>query len=263
MAGSTPCPDTFRLNGGTVFGTGASRGIGRALVGGLAEAGTDVAILCEETRNRAARFDEVRALGRDHTYVNQVDIGTSEDFARMAVETEERFGRIDSLVTNAGIAHNAAAEDMKLAEWERMIRINLTCMFLCCQAVGRLMIRQRARVIVNVGFLSAQQNGNFLQKHAHYNVARAGVHLLTKCLAVAWAPHHIWVKVLLPGYIHTKLLDPIIARRAPRSARTSPYCRIGSGSRRSLVAAITYVALEASTFMTGEEMVVDDGFTLR
>ena len=265
MADSKPVLDTFRLDGKSAIVTGASRGIGRALAWGLAEAGADVAILFEKERERAeSLLDEVRALGRGRSYVSQVDIGTPEDLTRMAAEAEERFGRIDILLNNAGIAHNAAAEDMTLAEWERMIRINLTGVFLSCQAVGRVMIRQKAGVIVNVGSLSAKIV-NYPQKQAHYNAAKAGVHLLTKCLAVEWAPHNIRINALVPGYIHTELLDPIIARD-PQGAEDhwrKPAVQDRFGRPEELASAVVYLASDASTFMTGEEMVIDGGYTLR
>ena len=265
MADSMPVLNTFRLDGKSVIVTGASRGIGRALAWGLAEAGADVAILYEKERERAeSLLDEVRALGRGRSYVSQVDIGAPEDLTRMAAEAEERFGRIDILVNNAGIAHNAAAEDLTLSEWERMIRINLTGVFLSCQAVGRVMIRQKSGVIVNVGSLSAKIV-NYPQKQAHYNAAKAGVHLLTKCLAVEWAPYNIRINVLVPGYIHTELLDPIIARD-PQGAEDhwrKPAVQNRFGRPDELASAVVFLASDASTFMTGEEMVIDGGFTLR
>ena len=257
--------DSFRLDGKAAIVTGASRGIGRAIALGLAEAGADVAILYEKAHTQAeSLLAEVQALGRARSYVQQVDVGSSADVAAMAAEAERRFGRVDILVNNAGIAHNAPAEDMTEAEWERMIRINLTSVFLCCQAVGRLMIRQRSGVIVNVGSLSARIV-NFPQKQAHYNAAKAGVHLLSKCLAVEWAPHNIRVNVLVPGYIHTELVDPFLEKHAEAAAEhwLKPSVQNRFGRPDELAAAAVYLASDASSFMTGEEMVIDGGYTLR
>jgi len=257
--------DRFRLDGKKAIVTGGGRGIGRGIVLALAEAGADVAIIYEKAKDRAEQvLAEVQALGRTGSYVQQADVSVSADVQRMAEEAERRFGEIDILINNAGIAHNAAAEDMTEVEWERMIRMNLTSVFLCCQAVGRRMIRQKRGVIVNVGSLSAKIV-NFPQKQAHYNAAKAGVHLLTKCLAVEWAPHNIRVNVLVPGYIHTELVDPIIEKHGEMVKQhwIGPSVQNRFGTVEELGAATVYLASDASTFTTGEEMVVDGGYTLR
>ncbi|MGF1625681.1 MAG: SDR family NAD(P)-dependent oxidoreductase, partial [Alphaproteobacteria bacterium] len=228
-------------------------------------AGADVAILYEKAQDRAeSLLGEVQALGRSRSYIQQVDVGSSADVQRMAAEAERRFGTVDILVNNAGIAHNAPAEDLAEADWERMIRINLTSVFLCCQAVGRLMIRQQSGVIVNVGSLSARIV-NFPQKQAHYNAAKAGVHMFSKCLAVEWAPHGIRVNVLVPGYIHTELVDPFLDKYPQDAAEhwLKPSVQNRFGEAEELAGAVVYLASDASTFMTGEEMVIDGGYTLR
>lgn len=257
--------DSFRLDGKTAIVTGGSRGIGRALARALGEAGADVAVIYEKAENRAKEtVAELHAMGRSGSYMQQADVGDPAAVERLATEAERRFGRVDILVNNAGIAHNAAAEDMTLAEWERMLRINLTSVFLCSQAIGRLMIRQKAGVIVNIGSLSAMIV-NYPQKQAHYNAAKAGVHMLTKCLAVEWAEHNIRVNVLTPGYIHTELVDPILAVHGDmaREHWLKPAVQNRFGKPEELGPAVVYLASDASSFMTGEEMVVDGGYTLR
>jgi len=257
--------DTFRLDGKTAIVTGGSRGIGRALARALGEAGADVAVIYEKAADRATEaVAELHAMGRSASYMQQADVGDPAAVERLAAEAERRFGRVDILVNNAGIAHNAAAEDLTLGEWERMLRINLTSVFLCSQAVGRLMIRQKAGVIVNIGSLSAMIV-NYPQKQAHYNAAKAGVHMLTKCLAVEWAEHDIRVNVLTPGYIHTELVDPILAVHGDmaREHWLKPAVQNRFGKPEELGPALVYLASDASSFMTGEEMVVDGGYTLR
>lgn len=260
-----PVLESFRLDGKTAIVTGGSRGIGRAITLGLAQAGAEVAIVYEKARDRAEEvLAEVRGLGRTKSYIQQADVGASDDIARMAAEAEDRFGRVDILVNNAGIAHTAPAEDLTEESWERMIRINLTSVFLSCQAVGRLMIKQRKGVIINIGSLSAKIV-NFPQKQAHYNAAKAGVHLLSKCLAVEWAPHNIRVNILVPGYIHTELVDPYLEAHPKEAAEhwLKPSVQNRFGTPEELAGAAVYLASDASTFMTGEEMVIDGGYTLR
>ena len=257
--------DRFRLDGKNAIVTGGSRGIGRGIVLALAEAGADVAIVYEKAEDRARQvLEQVQAMGRAGSYVCQADVSSSSDVQRMAEEAERRFGRIDILINNAGIAHNAALEEMTETEWERMIRMNLTSVFLCSQAIGRRMIRQKSGVIVNVGSLSAKIV-NFPQKQAHYNAAKAGVHMLTKCLAVEWAPHGIRVNVLVPGYIHTELVDPIMEQHGEMVKKhwLEPSVQNRFGTVDELGAAFIFLASDASTFTTGEEMVVDGGYTLR
>ena len=257
--------DRFRLDGKNAIVTGGSRGIGRGIVLALAEAGADVAIVYEKAEDRARQvLEQVQAMGRAGSYVCQADVSSSSDVQRMAEEAERRFGKIDILINNAGIAHNAALEDMTETEWERMIRMNLTSVFLCSQAIGRQMIRQKSGVIVNVGSLSAKIV-NFPQKQAHYNAAKAGVHMLTKCLAVEWAPHGIRVNVLVPGYIHTELIDPIMEQHGEMVKKhwLEPSVQNRFGTVDELGAAVIFLASDASTFTTGEEMVVDGGYTLR
>ena len=260
-----PVLDSMRLDGKGAIVTGGSRGIGRALALGLAEAGADVAILYEKAKDRAeSLLEEVQALGRGRSYIAQVDVGDQAQVQAMADKAKQRFGRVDILVNNAGIAHNAPAEDMTLDAWDRMVRINLTSVFLCCQAVGRVMIAQGGGSIVNVGSLSAKIV-NFPQKQAHYNAAKAGVHLFSKCLAVEWAPHNIRVNVLVPGYIHTELVDPFLEKHADQAAEhwLKPSVQNRFGEAHELAAAVVYMASDAASFMTGEEMVIDGGYTLR
>jgi NAD(P)-dependent dehydrogenase (short-subunit alcohol dehydrogenase family) len=257
--------DLLSLAGRKAIVTGGSRGIGRGIAKGLAEAGADVAVIYEKTRDKAEAFvEQLRAMGRTGSYAAQADVGSRAAVERITREAVERFGRIDILVNNAGIAHGAAAEDLTEAEWDRMIAINLTSVFTCCQVVGRVMIAQKGGVIVNVGSLSAKIV-NYPQKQAHYNAAKAGVHMLSKCLAVEWAGHGIRVNILTPGYIRTDLVEPFLATREAEAREhwLKPSVQNRFGTPEELAGAAVYLASDASSFMTGEEMVIDGGYTLR
>jgi NAD(P)-dependent dehydrogenase (short-subunit alcohol dehydrogenase family) len=254
----------FSLTGKKAIVTGGSRGIGKALAEGLAAHGADVAIIVQSTVDRGrAVADGIRAAGRDAMVV-KADVSKEADVARMADEVVARWGRIDILVNNAGIVIPGNAEDFPLEDWRRTMSVNLDGVFLVSRAVGRQMIRQKSGSIISVGSMSGRIV-NWPFRHAAYNVSKAGVHMLTKCLATEWAEHNIRVNALAPGYIRTELTDEVLREHPDvvnnQWAKGAVQNRIGTVEE--LVGATVYLASDAASFTTGEIITIDGGLTLR
>lgn len=254
----------FSLAGRKAIVTGGSRGIGRALAEGLAAHGADVAIVVQQTVERGeAVAAGIRAAGCD-AMVIKADVASESDTARVAEEVAARWGRIDILINNAGIVLPAAAEDCSFDDWRRTMAVNLDGVFLMSRAVGRRMIAQQSGTIISVGSMSGRIV-NWPFRHAAYNVSKAGVHMLTKCLATEWAEHNIRVNAIAPGYVLTELTEEVLREHPDvvtnHWAKGAVQNRIGSVEE--LVGATVYLASDAASFTTGEIVTIDGGLTLR
>ncbi len=254
----------FDLTGKKAIVTGGSRGIGKALAEGLAAHGADVAIIVKTTTDRAEGVaSKIRAAGRD-AMVIKADVSKEVDVARMVAEVMARWGRIDILVNNAGIVLPANAENCSLVDWRETMSVNLDGVFLCSQAVGRQMITQKSGAIVSIGSMSGRIV-NWPFRHAAYNVSKAGVHMLTKCLATEWAEHGIRVNALAPGYIRTELTDKVLESHPDvvKNHWAAGAVQNRIGAVEELVGATVYLCSGAASFTTGEIITIDGGLTLR
>jgi NAD(P)-dependent dehydrogenase (short-subunit alcohol dehydrogenase family) len=254
----------FDLTGRKAIVTGGSRGIGRALAEALAAHGADVAIVVRSTIEQAeALAAELNANGGD-SFAIRADVANPDDVARMAETIEARWGRADILVNNAGIVLPGNAEEYPLDQWRQTLSVNLDGVFLVSQAIGRMMIRQRSGSIINIGSMSGRIV-NWPFRHAAYNVSKAAVHMLTKCLATEWAEHNIRVNALAPGYIMTELTEEVLREHpdvvSQHWAKGAVQDRIGTVDE--LAGAVVYLAGDAASFTTGEIHTVDGGLTLR
>ena len=254
----------FDLSGRKAVVTGGSRGIGRAVAEALRAQGADVAVVVRETVDRAeALVAELNARGGD-SFAIRADVSVEADVARLAATLQERWGQVDVLVNNAGIVLPGPAEDFGFDDWRRTMSVNLDGVFLVSQAIGRMMIARKRGSIINIGSMSGRIV-NWPFRHAAYNVSKAAVHMLTKCLATEWAEHGIRVNALAPGYIMTELTEEVL-REHPQVvsehwAKGAVMNRIGTVDE--LAGAIVYLASDASSFTTGEVHTVDGGLTLR
>jgi NAD(P)-dependent dehydrogenase (short-subunit alcohol dehydrogenase family) len=254
----------FDLTGRKAIVTGGSRGIGRALAEALAAHGADVAIVVRSTIEQAdALAAELNTNGGD-SFAIRADVANPADVARMAEAIEARWGRADILVNNAGIVLPGNAEEYPLDQWRQTLNVNLDGVFLVSQAIGRMMIRQRSGSIINIGSMSGRIV-NWPFRHAAYNVSKAAVHMLTKCLATEWAEHNIRVNALAPGYIMTELTEEVLREHpdvvSQHWAKGAVQDRIGTVDE--LAGAVVYLAGDAASFTTGEIHTVDGGLTLR
>lgn len=264
MAGKRDYAKLFDLTGRKAVITGGSRGIGRALAEALAANGADVAIVVRSTVDKAESLAAELNAGGGDSFAIQADVSNPEDVERLAQAVESRWGGADILVNNAGIVLPGNAEDFSLAQWRETMGVNLDGVFLVSQAIGRLMIRRKSGSIINIGSMSGRIV-NWPFRHAAYNVSKAAVHMLTKCLATEWAEHNIRVNALAPGYIMTELTEEVLREHpdvvANHWAKGAVQNRIGSVDE--LAGAVVYLASDAASFTTGEIHTVDGGLTLR
>lgn len=250
----------FSLRGLTGVVTGAGRGIGRALACALAEAGANVVAcdLCqadvEETAERIASRG-VEALAA------VADVTSEADVERMVQCVNDRFGRLDVLVNNAGTTVQKPATEITLEEWNRVLAVNLTGTFLCSRKAAPLLARGGNGAIVNIGSINGQV-APALHPSSAYSAAKAGVLGLTRALAVEWATLGVRVNAVCPTYVRTemtaaRLRDP---EYAARIENRTPLGRIAEPD--DLAGAVVFLASPASGMVTGHALNVDGGWVI-
>lgn len=237
------------LEGRVALVTGGAKRIGRSIVEKLAAEGADVAVNYSSSRKEAERLaSEIRKLGRKALAV-RADVSVKRQVARMMKFVQREFGRLDILVNNAGMFFPVAFSDLSEKQWDKIMRTNLKSQFLCAQAAAPLLKSNGHGRIINISSL-----GGLLPwpKYTHYCVSKAGVIMLTRCLARALAPE-ILVNSVAPGTIQFpgEVLDEEYIRRAPLH-------RSGCGS--DIADAVFYLA--TAEFVTGQILAVDGGRSL-
>lgn len=247
----------MRLQDKVAFVTGASRGIGRAIAEGFAREGAHLVLLSRTASELEAVATAIQACERQALiYPTDVRDATAVQAAVVAAQTT--FGRIDILLNAAGIPMVAPTLELSSTEWDTTIGINLTGSFLCCQAVGRVMLAQQQGSIINIGSLTSFVG---FPMRAAYAAAKTGIIGLTRALAVEWAAHGVRVNALAPGWIRTELQDKLVAQgklhREPIINRT-PLQRIGQV--HDLLGPALFLASDESAFVTGETLTVDGGW---
>lgn len=247
---------SFDLTGRKAFVTGGAKGIGKAAALAFAEAGADVAIVDLDMQSAEETVAELRALGVRSIAV-RTEITDPDDVDRMMASILKEFGTVDIAFNNAGICVNETAEDMSYENWKRVIDVNLTGVFLTARAAGRVMIKNRKGSIINTASMSGHIV-NVPQPQCAYNASKAGVILLTKSLAVEWAPYNIRVNSISPGYIGTKMTLSSTQWIPIWESRT-PLKRLGRPEE--LTAALVYLAGDGASFTTGSDIVIDGAFT--
>jgi NAD(P)-dependent dehydrogenase (short-subunit alcohol dehydrogenase family) len=246
-------PDT--LHDRVAIVTGASQGIGRAIAVELARVGAHVVVCSRCLAALKPVADEVRTLGRRALAV-ACDVADADQVCDVVAQTLGEFGRIDLLVNNAGYRIRMPLEDLPRAEWDAMIGVNLTGVFLFSQAVGRVMIRQGGGKIVNVTSVAGR---NGVRGMAAYAAAKAGVTVLTQSLGAEWAKHGVTVNAVAPGPVETEGVLEVWKTPAmiAQAAREVPLGRLGRPEE--IAAAVVFAASDLANFMTGETIYVSGG----
>lgn len=250
--------ERFSLTGRVALVTGAGRGIGRAVAMELAEAGADL-ILASRTAADLQQVAEVaRGRGREALVVpaDVADEAAVESLVRRAVEA---FGRVDVLVNCAGISPvYKRAEHMTSAEWDTVLSVNLRGAFLCATAVGRQMIAQDGGTIVNVASIGARVA---LPRLVAYCASKGGVDQLTKVLAVEWARYNIRVNTIAPAYVETDMTRGMMEnpRLHEMLISQTPLGRLARPEE--IAGAVLFLASDAASYVTGQTLFVDGGWT--
>jgi glucose 1-dehydrogenase len=248
------------LKGRRALITGASSGIGRACALRLGHEGAQVCVnYYSESEAEAA---QAVVAGVKQTGANAIalqgDVGSEEDVQRMVAGAAQAFGGLDLLVNNAGIENDVPTMEMPLADWDRVLRTNLTGTFLCMRECGKLM-REHGGAIVNIS--SVHQ---FIPwpGRAHYCASKGGMKLLAETAAREWAPHGIRVVNVAPGAIATPINQDVLADPKVKQEIEAETAMGRFGNPEEIAAAVAWAASDEASYMTGSTLVIDGGMSL-
>jgi NAD(P)-dependent dehydrogenase (short-subunit alcohol dehydrogenase family) len=250
--------ELFDLTGRVAIVTGGSRGIGKEMAEGLAEAGAKLMLCARRTDWLDKTVEEFTGRGFD-VISALCDVSKPESVQAVIEQTYRKFGRIDILVNNAGVSWGEMPEDMPLDKWQHVLDVNLTGCFLFAQAAGRVMLEQKSGSIINISSiagLTSSANGPF---YAGYVASKAGLMGLTRELAASWGRRGIRVNAIAPGFFHSRLADPVIDIYERSIQENNFISRIGDLGELKGVA--VFLAADASSYITGQTIVVDGGMT--
>jgi 3-oxoacyl-[acyl-carrier protein] reductase len=248
------------FDGEVAWVTGSSKGIGRAVVIGLAEEGCDVVVHYSSSEDEALEVVErVEAAGRAALAVKG-DVSDAGDVRRMTGEIEERFGRVDVLVNNAGsFVERRTFAEMTEDLWDRVMAVNLKSVYLCSQAILPLMQRQGGGRIVNITSIAARNGGS--PSSIAYSAAKGGVSTLTRAMAKALVSDNIMVNGVAPGRIDTPLHEHFTPdEKREEAARQIPLKR--EGTPEEVVGAVVYLASRRASYVLGEIIEVNGGLLM-
>lgn len=249
----------FDLSGRNAFVTGASRGIGRSIALGLAAAGADVALVARSEDGLAETASDITALGRK-AFVIPADVTSQQAVADAAAAAIEQLGYVDIVVNNAGGSNFMTGfRDLRLAGWDKLMRLNLDSAVYVCHAFAGHLLERRQGSVINVASVAGVLGSPFLSP---YGAAKAGLISLTKSLAVEWGTEGVRVNALCPGWTATDLNrglweDP---DAGPATVATVPMRRWGTAEE--MAGPAVFLASSASSYMTGQVLLIDGGQTV-
>lgn len=251
--------ELFDLTGKVAVVTGGSRGLGKEIAVALGEAGARIAIIARRRQWLNEAAEELRQLHIDCLPLES-DIGKPEDIRALVERTIAKWGKIDILVNNAGITWGAPPEEMPLDKWESVLQTNATGTFLCCQGIGREMIKKCSGVILNVasttGLLAVDPR---IMQAVGYQASKGAIIALTRQLAAEWCKYNIRVNAVAPGFFNTRMTRDVVDRAGKEIAEQILMGRLGK--EKEMKGVVVFLVSEASSYITGQVINVDGGMS--
>jgi gluconate 5-dehydrogenase len=239
--------------------TGGGRGLGLAITRGFVERGAQVAMIGRD----AAKLDEaaksLNEAGPGTAFPFAADVADEAGIAAASAQIMEQLGTPDVLINNAGInPWYKRAQHTSLAEWRQILDVNLTAVFHCCQLFGAPMLERGSGSIIGISSVAGHVG---LARSAAYNATKGGLELLTKSLAIDWAERNVRVNTVAPGYLETDLTTGLQANPAlaGKIIAHTPLGRFGAVDE--VVGACLYLASDSASYVTGQSIRVDGGFS--
>ena len=244
----------MRLPGRVAAITGGALGIGRATARLFAAEGAAVAVGDVEVGAAETVAKEI-VNGGGRAIAVGVDVGDAGQVQAFVDRVVAELGRLDIMFANAGIAHSAPFLEHPEAQWHRVLRVNLTGVFLCCQAAARQMVKQGGGRIITTASINGFRG---VENLVGYNAAKTGVIELTKTMAVELARHHIAVNAIAPAQIDTRLTRSLPEEARQRRVERIPMGRFGEADE--VARAALFLASDDAGYITGHTLAVDGGY---
>jgi NAD(P)-dependent dehydrogenase (short-subunit alcohol dehydrogenase family) len=248
----------FSLEREISFVTGAGSGIGQRIAVGLAEAGASVGCFdLPSSTGLDTTLEQIKKLG-GRAIALTGDVTSAADLNQAVDAVEKQLGPLSVALNCAGIANAAPAEEMPLEQWQRVLGVNLTGVFLSCQAEAKVMLPRKRGSVVNIASMSGIIVNRGLMQ-AHYNASKAAVIHLSKSLAMEWCDRGVRVNSISPGYTATPMnLRPEMAGQTKQFEAETPLGRMATVDE--LVGPAIFLSSKAASFCTGVDLIVDGGF---
>jgi NAD(P)-dependent dehydrogenase (short-subunit alcohol dehydrogenase family) len=254
------CDRLFQLKDRVAIVTGSSSGLGVTFAKGLAEAGAHVVLAARRKERLDAIALEIEAMGSKVLAV-ECDITREEDVERLVAVTLRKFDRLDVLVNNAGMTHVVAAENESREMFQQVLDVNVSGAFACARICGKVMLKAGSGSIINIASIMGVV-GIGLVPQAAYNASKGAVVNLTRELAAQWARRGVRVNAIAPGWFPSEMTDELFENEEGHKfiRKRTPMGR--AGLPEELLGPMLLLASDASSYMTGQTIIVDGGWTI-